>query len=112
MDSHDGPAMADSSAAPRSTRSTTSSGRQASAATQGTVAAHSRSQTETAGGSRRRKEEARRSMEEKAGKYAHLPVYNKEEEQRKAREREARLAQLFSGENVSFCFGGKENFDL
>lgn len=35
-------------------------------------------------------------MEEKAAKYAHLPVYNREEEQRKAREREARLAQLFS----------------
>jgi hypothetical protein len=51
-------------------------------------------------------------MEEKAGKYAHLPVYNKEEEQRKAREREARLAQLFSGENVSFCFGGEKNIDV
>ena len=46
---------------------------------------------------RRKKEEARRSREEKVAKYSHLPVYNKEEEQRKAREREARLAQLFSG---------------
>jgi hypothetical protein len=46
---------------------------------------------------RRRKEEARRSMEEKVARYSHLPVYNKEEEERKAREREAKLAQLFSG---------------
>lgn len=38
----------------------------------------------------------RRSMEEKVARYAHLPVYNREEEQRRAREREARLAQLFS----------------
>ncbi len=45
----------------------------------------------------------RRSMEEKAAKYAHLPVYNKEQEQTKAREREARLAQLFSGQLMEYC---------
>jgi hypothetical protein len=57
---------------------------------------------------RRRKEEARRSMEEKVARYSHLPVYNKEEEQRKAREREARLAQLFSGKKVKLFYSNSK----
>ena len=41
-------------------------------------------------------------MEEKAAKYAHIPVYNRQEELKKAREREAKLAQLFSGTYLAF----------
>lgn len=41
-------------------------------------------------------DEFRKRLEEKSKKYAHLPVYNKEEEMRKARRREAKVSKIFS----------------
>lgn len=34
------------------------------------------------------------------GKYSHLPVYDKEEERRKAKEREKKVTEIFSGEKM------------
>lgn len=41
-------------------------------------------------------DEFRRLLEEKSKKYSHLPVYNKDEEKRKAEKRQATMASLFS----------------
>jgi len=38
----------------------------------------------------------RESLEEKSKKYSHLPVYDKEEEKRKAKERQAKMSAIFS----------------
>jgi len=42
------------------------------------------------------KNNLRKSLEEKSKKYSHLPVYDKEEEKRKAKERQAKMSAIFS----------------
>ena len=39
-----------------------------------------------------------------SSKYSHLPVYDKEEERRKAKEREQKISEIFSGEINSFFY--------
>lgn len=41
-------------------------------------------------------DELRKRLEEKSKKYSHLPVYNKEEERRKAEKRQAKVSKIFS----------------
>lgn len=42
------------------------------------------------------KKDLRKILEEKSKKYSHLPVYDKEEEKRKAEERQAKMSGIFS----------------
>lgn len=42
------------------------------------------------------KKDLRKILEEKSKKYSHLPVYDKEEEKRKANERQAKMSGIFS----------------
>merc|ERR1712106_1215522 len=42
------------------------------------------------------KKDLRKILEEKSKKYSHLPVYDKEEEKRKAKERQAKMSGIFS----------------